>query len=330
MTQLKTQHIEEIIASLNLIAQTQGALYVRTIEGVADHITVTNGDGVAGNPTLSLATANADPGTFVGSLTVDAHGRVTAAANLTTLAGYGIVDAQPIDADLTALAALAATAGMLARTGAGAFAVRTITGTTGRITVATGDGSGNPTIDLAGSICTPGTYKSVTVDAYGRTTTGSNPSTLVGYGITDAQPVNADLTAVAGLATNGIIARTGSGTADTRTITSSNTLLSIANGNGVSGNPTITLPLTTGWVIRGVGDVATKLRDVKHEVATTTDVAKLTYAVAKTLVAGTESVYLDGILQKPTTAYSIVAGDILLVVANTTDKVMLVSYLATN
>jgi hypothetical protein len=40
-------------------------------------------------------------------------------------------------------------------------------------------------IDLA-TAGTAGTYKSVTTDAYGRVTSGSNPTTLSGYGITDA------------------------------------------------------------------------------------------------------------------------------------------------
>lgn len=41
-------------------------------------------------------------------------------------------------------------------------------------------------IDLATTGVTASTYKSVTVDAYGRVTGGSNPTTLAGYGITDA------------------------------------------------------------------------------------------------------------------------------------------------
>lgn len=41
-------------------------------------------------------------------------------------------------------------------------------------------------IDLA-TVGTAGTYKSVTTDAYGRVTAGTNPTTLAGYGITDAQ-----------------------------------------------------------------------------------------------------------------------------------------------
>lgn len=50
-----------------------------------------------------------------------------------------------------------------------------------------GDLSADMTISLAEvSGLTAGTYKSVTVDKYGRVTGGTNPTTLVGYGITDA------------------------------------------------------------------------------------------------------------------------------------------------
>ena len=42
-------------------------------------------------------------------------------------------------------------------------------------------------IDLASGVVTAGTYQAVTVDTYGRVTAGTNPSTLSGYGITDAQ-----------------------------------------------------------------------------------------------------------------------------------------------
>ena len=56
-------------------------------------------------------------------------------------------------------------------------------------------------IDLATTGVGAGTYRSVTVDAYGRITSGTNPTTLAGYGIADAQPLDATLTALAGLAT---------------------------------------------------------------------------------------------------------------------------------
>lgn len=39
---------------------------------------------------------------------------------------------------------------------------------------------------MANSGVTAGTYKSVTVDSKGRVTNGTNPTTISGYGITDA------------------------------------------------------------------------------------------------------------------------------------------------
>lgn len=41
-------------------------------------------------------------------------------------------------------------------------------------------------LDLATTGITANTYRSVTIDAYGRATAGTNPTTLAGYGITDA------------------------------------------------------------------------------------------------------------------------------------------------
>lgn len=58
-----------------------------------------------------------------------------------------------------------------------------------------------------------------------------------------AQPHDTDLDALAGLSTNGIIVRTGSGTADVRTI-QPGTGISISNGNGVSADPIISSTIT--------------------------------------------------------------------------------------
>ena len=75
-------------------------------------------------------------------------------------------------------------------------------------------------IDLA-TIGTAGSYRSVSVDAYGRVSAGSNPTTLAGYGITDGQPLDATLTALAGVSTgaNQLIYATGADAFSTTALT---------------------------------------------------------------------------------------------------------------
>jgi hypothetical protein len=67
----------------------------------------------------------------------------------------------------------------------------------------TGSGTTAITTTLANSGATAGTYKSVTVDIKGRVTGGTNPTTLSGYGITDAATngANSNITSLTGLTT---------------------------------------------------------------------------------------------------------------------------------
>ena len=94
---------------------------------------------------------------------------------------------------------------------------------------------------------TPGTYGStsqstqVAVDAKGRITSISNQS--ITPGSIGAQPLDSDLTAIAGLSTNGLVAKTGAGTAEARTL-QAGAGISITNGDGVSGNPQIESTIT--------------------------------------------------------------------------------------
>ena len=123
------------------------------------------------------------------------------------------------------------------------------------------DGSANLTISTGlqlistlphydGTAGASATYTKVTVDAKGRITNASTPSTLADYNLngtvegSSAQPYDLDLVAIAGLTTTGIIARTSGGAMSTRTITGTATRIGLTNGNGVSGNPTIDLITT--------------------------------------------------------------------------------------
>ena len=117
---------------------------------------------------------------------------------------------QPIDADLTAIAGLVGTTGILKKTDANTWVLDTTLYAPNTHVGTTGTAHGNATTAVAGfmsntdkvkldaiatgannyvhpiSGVTAGIYKSVTVDANGHITAGTNPTTIAGYGITDA------------------------------------------------------------------------------------------------------------------------------------------------
>ena len=92
---------------------------------------------------------------------------------------------------------------------------------------------------------TAGTWQATPVTvAYGGTgaTTAANARTNLGVAIgTNVQAWDADLDCLAALSTSGIAARTGAGTCATRTVTAPAAGITVSNGNGVAGNPTLAL-----------------------------------------------------------------------------------------
>jgi hypothetical protein len=256
-----------------------GTATTRTVTA-STGITVANGDGVSGNPTVSITNTGVTAGSYGNNanspqLSVNAQGQITSIVNsaisisslsvtdfteaaqdavgaaLTDTAsvdfiyndGANTISAnvlpagidhsglanlsvgdphtqylletaaattyQPLDSDLTAIAGLAGT-GVVIRTGTGTATTRTITAGS-NITITDGDGiSGNPTIAVTGSVF---------------------------------QPLDADLSALAALGANGILVRTGPGGAAVRSITAG-TGITVTNGDGVSGSPTIASTIT--------------------------------------------------------------------------------------
>ncbi len=96
-----------------------------------------------------------------------------------------------------------------------------------------------------GTTTSSGQYTKVTVDAKGRITTGASPSSYVDLGLTDVQPLDTDLTSIAGMTATGLITRASAGNMIPRTLQGSSGKISIVNGSGVAGNPTIDLIDTT-------------------------------------------------------------------------------------
>ena len=205
---------------------------------------------------IDLAVTGVTPGTYT-KVVVDGYGRVTTAANPTTLAGYSISDGQPLNANLTSLSNVSTT-GLLARDVTNTIVTKAVSVSGVGLSITNADGANAGTIDIAsnatensvpstlvsrdtngnfsanmitanltGNASTAttlatsrdfsvtgdveatavafdgsanvtlttaltqtgvvaGTYTQVTVDNKGRITTGTNPTTLSGYGITDA------------------------------------------------------------------------------------------------------------------------------------------------
>jgi hypothetical protein len=150
---------------------------------------------------------------------------------------------QPLDSDLTAVAGLAGT-GLMVRTGTGTATTRFIAVSTGLFGSQVDGVAGNPTIGIGNTGVTAATYGSasqvpqIAINAQGQATSATNVTiTPAAIG---AQPVDADLSAIAALGANGILVRTGPGGAAVRAIAGSASV-DVTNGDAVAGSPTLSV-----------------------------------------------------------------------------------------
>ncbi len=237
------QRIQGASSAVSSVAGRTGAIVLvkaditdwvqRTVTGTANQITVTNGDGLAGNPTLSLSNNPIVPGTGAVTLPMGstgqqpgspASGMIRFNTSTSKYEGYdgawknlatetfASASFQPLSAVLTTVAALSTT-GLAVRTGAGTWATRMLTAPASGFTITNADGvGGNPTFALSD-----------------------------------------DLGAISALSTTGLLARTGSGTWSTRTVTGVANQIVVTNADGAADNPSI--GLVNDLVLPGTGSV---------------------------------------------------------------------------
>lgn len=215
----------------------------RTITGTANEVSATNGDGVSGNPTLSLPSSLTFTGKTVTGGTFSAptinggtHTAITGLGIRSTGAAFDlkIANSETLTADRTVTVVTGDAARTLTMTGNASIAGTSSGTNTGDQTITltgdvTGSGTGSFATTIAGQAVTYAKMQNISATArvLGRKTAGagateelaaadintiinstvapvfanisSKPTTLSGYGITDAQGIDSDLTTIAGL-----------------------------------------------------------------------------------------------------------------------------------
>jgi hypothetical protein len=309
------------LANLNttgILARTGTGTYATRSLAAGTGITITNGNGVSGNPSISLSNTTVTSGTYASpsSLTVNAQGQITSitegSAPITSLTLTGAVTGSGSSSIATTLGSIqnlaasnidfnwpyGGTATYDSNINHYLIDTSGTTSTSPSVveTIQSGSGSTKRYWNMRfnpGAPNLPGPYFSI--GFYHNTFTGSYVNGVSAFSInyisaavpkfgftfngdvqatgrfyTSYVPVNnvdlvnklyadslitAQLSALSSLSTTGIMVRTAANTFATRTLTA-DTGISITNGNGVSGNPTVaigTVPIAnlSGYSVTG-------------------------------------------------------------------------------
>lgn len=307
------------LSTTGIVTRTgSGSAATRSVAGTSGRVSVTNGDGVAGNPTVDLATTGVTAGTFT-KVTVDAYGRATSGAQASrsdlsaptadiSNGGFKITNvADPVNAQDAATknyvdsvaqgldpkqsvkaattANIASLSGTMTIDGIALVAGdrvlvkdQTAQAQNGIYVVAAGSwarasdgdtwaelvsayvfveqGTTNADNGFLCSVDAGGTLGTTAVTfvqfsgagqitaGAGLTKTGNQLDVGAGTGITvgaDTVGLTGQALALHNLATNGLVTRTAADTVTGRSVAASGSGVSVANGDGVAGNPTISL-----------------------------------------------------------------------------------------
>lgn len=280
------------LTSNGIVARTAAGTYAgRTLVAPTAGFSITNPDGVGGNPVFMLSNDLAALESIVGT----GYAKRTGADTWTTsIPTPGEIGAEVAGAAVTAIAAHVALADPHTQYRLESVSVpwSEISGTpttiagygiTDAYTKAQSDSlysvlahthlfsslTGKPTTIAGYGITDAFTQTaadalySVLAHTHSFASLTGKPTTLAGYGIVDAQPSNylLDGISVIGFGTRGFLVRTGVSSFDTREIEGTLNIINVTRGDGVAGNPIINMsPLwqgqgsinTVGTIVSGV------------------------------------------------------------------------------
>lgn len=221
-----------------LVRTGSGAYTNRTATGTSNEITITDGDGVSGNPTFALSsTIDLSGKTYLKiptgtAPTIDASGKIAIDSNTdNTNVTQGSITYHDGTRQMYVVAVDAIPSN-------DSYVLTYNASSKKYAFQAAGSPTGYQTVQEEGS----GLTQRTTINFIGSGITAADDAGSTRTNVT----LDSNLNAIASLGSNGLIARTGSGAVSVRTISGTSNQISVADGDGVSGNPVLSTPQDIG------------------------------------------------------------------------------------